>query len=297
MKLKSLLNPELVIFDSEVSSKEEVIDLFIKNFSKHYRGHVSEDAIRKAIYDREKLGETVFPPGIAMPHGRLDNFDDLIIGVLFPKNPILCDDTEVRVFVVLLTSKAGSSTYIQTLATFANLVKTNDKFEELYSCRNIEEFFNIIKDVDVKKELNIEDIMTVNPISVKPETTLKEVTDIYYMNNISYVPVIDDNNNFIGELSMQQLLKVAVPDYAQKIGNLNFLNSFAPFEILLKNEDNIKVREVMKEPKEFVKKEDSIIQAVLIMTEKNRRYLPVVNDSKVIGVISYTDLLKKVIRS
>ncbi|MBN2433753.1 MAG: CBS domain-containing protein [Spirochaetes bacterium] len=297
MKLKSLLNPDLICFDFDAKSKEDVIDLFVDKFARYYKHRLDINKIKDSIYDRESLGGTVFAPGFAMPHGRLEDFADLIIGICFPKEPVKCDDIDVRMFIVLLTSKAGSSVYVQTLATFANMAKSENSLDDICSCKNIDEFFDKIKDITVKKELKIEDIMSKNLITVNEQTTLKEIADIYYKNHISYVPVVNDKGEIIGEVSMNQLLQTGIPDYAHQIGNLNFLTSFSPFEHLLKNEDNILAKDLMVKPEVVLKKEGSIIEAAFEMAHRKRRYLPVAQDTVIVGVVSYTDLLKKVIRS
>lgn len=297
MKLVSLLNPDLIEIGIKVKSKEEVIDLFVDKFDKYYKHRIPHESFKSAIYEREKLGGTVFDPGIAMPHGRLDNFDDLIIGICVPESPVFCDDIDVRIFIVLVTSKAGASLYIQTLQTFAKLLRDKEMFEKVTSSGNKAAFLGLLDQARIRKELLIEDIMTADPVTVERSTTVKELTDLFYAHGISYAPVLDEKGRFIGEVSMNQLLEIGIPDYADKIGNLNFLTSFSPFEQLLKNEDKISVGEIMVKPSVSIERDHAIIEVAFKMKRNKRRYIPVVEGDSVIGVVSYTDLLKKVLRS
>lgn len=80
------------------------------------------------------------------------------------------------------------------------------------------------------------------------------------------------------------------------VGNLKFLNTFEPLEELLKNEENLKIKQIMRKPSLQFSDDTSIIEAVLELTQNKRRHIPVVKDKKVIGIISIMDILNKVLR-
>lgn len=296
MKLVSLLNKNCITTEIEIKSKADAISFLVDNIRKEFQMSFSKDLIFKKIMERETLGGTSFETGIAIPHARLDDFNDLFVGICVPKTPFTDNGVEIKMVVLILTSKIASKTYLQLLSSFAQISQNSDLYGNLVKSRNSSDFLNLISEVRVKKELTVEDIMTQDILKVTQQTSLKEVIDIFYKNNISYVPVVDEKDNFIAEVTMIDILRVGIPNYALMINNLKFLTSFEPLEDLLKNEDNIKIKDIMKKPDIVLEKESSIIEAALKLTQKERRHIPVVSDGKIVGVVSFMDILRKVIR-
>ena len=88
----------------------------------------------------------------------------------------------------------------------------------------------------------------------------------------------------------------AFPDYTNYLGNLQFLKTFEPFERLLKDENKILVRDVMRETDITLSPDSTLIEALFTMKKSKRRHLPIVVKDKVVGIISFTDIFKKVIK-
>ena len=80
------------------------------------------------------------------------------------------------------------------------------------------------------------------------------------------------------------------------LDNLSFLSTLDPFDKLLENEDTIQIKKIMNKPLVQLAPEASIIEATFEMTQHKRRQIPVVKDKKIVGVISYMDILKKILR-
>ncbi len=296
MKLVSLIDKDCVKVESDVSTKEQAISFLADAIVKEHKISLTKEEIVDKVFEREALGGTSFETGIAIPHARLENFNDLLIAVCVPKKPFFDNNIEIKMVVLILTSKTSSKTYLQVLSSFAQISQDKDIFNKLSASKNTGDFINAVENVKIKKDLTVEDIMTSDLITVTPENSLKEILDIFYKNKISYLPVVDSNGAFIGEITMIDLLKVGIPNYALMMGNLKFLTSFEPLEDLLKNEEKIKVKDIMIKPDIELEKDSSIIEAALKLTQKERRYIPVVENKKIIGVVSFMDILYKVIR-
>jgi CBS domain-containing protein len=172
-------------------------------------------------------------------------------------------------------------------------------FDNLCDSPSPQDFIGILKstNIEVKKELTVQSVMSPSFPSLLPENTVKDAADLFYKNKTSYLPVIDTEGKFAGELTVLDLFRIGIPDYAAKIGNLNFLKSFEPFEELLKKEDILQVKEVMKKPSLFLSEETSIFETILRFTQSNRRHIPVVSGGRIVGIVSYMNILHKVLRA
>lgn len=299
MKLSSLMRTENIIIKSKATSKKEAIDEMFELLASKYKLELSGAGdVEKAVLERESLGGTVFPTGIAIPHARLDGFDDLIVSVLIPESPIRCDNVDVKIFILIFTSKTVSNTYLNMLATFIRISRDKELFSEWISCESAKEMMNFFDshNISIKKDVTVEDIMSSNVISVGKESTLRELIDIFYKYNFGFLPVVDEDGIFIGEVDLITIMKESIPDYASQIKNLKFMKSFEPLERLFRKEDEIKVAELMTPPTVTFTSDVLLLEAVLDFITKGRRQIPVVENKKVIGIVSLKDILQKVLR-
>lgn len=299
MKLSSLLNPDNILIGSSARTKEEAIIEIYRQIKKNYRFRMDTAVIKKTIQERESLGGTSFKSGIAVPHARLDDFDDLLIGILIPESPIDDNGIQLEMIVLILTSKAVSNIYLNTLASFVKLSRDSELFKQLTLLKSGDDIVSFVEkqNIKVKEELNVENIMTDEVITLSPDATIRELADIFYKHKIGYLPVTSETGEFVGEINIVMLIKEGIPDYAAQLGHLKFLKSFEPLERLFRMEDEIYLKDIMKKPSITFKKETSIIEAALEFTNRKRRHIPVVEDGKVVGILALADILNKILRS
>jgi CBS domain-containing protein len=133
--------------------------------------------------------------------------------------------------------------------------------------------------------------------SLTVENSVKDAADLFYKNRTSYLPVVDGRGVLLGELTVLDLFRIGMPDYASKIGSLKFLKSFEPFDTLLRDESTILLGTVMKKPSITIEEDAPVVEAILKFTQSNRRHIPVVKEGRIIGVVNYMDILQKVLRA
>ena len=299
MKLSSLIRKENIIIGSSAGTKLEAIEEMYALVSRRYKLALAkvQDPMRY-ILEREELGGTVFPSGIAVPHARLSDLDDLIISILVPEKPIRCDNVDVRIFILILTSKSVSNTYLNTLATFLKMSRDKELFDTWAGCITADKMVQLFEDrgITIKKELTVEDIMMQDVITVKENSTLRELIDIFYKHNLGFLPVVDSQGRFIGEVNLISLMEKSIPDYASQMANLKFLGSFEPLEQLFKEEDTVQVKDIMTKPTITFRKDISLLNATLEFITNRRRQIPVTDGNRIVGIVSLKDILQKVLR-
>ena len=152
-----------------------------------------------------------------------------------------------------------------------------------------------IYEVEVKKDVTVADIMVQNPIAVLPQNSLRELINLMGTHRVAGMPVVDETGKYIGEVNVLNLLKVGVPNYVMMLDNLSFLASYEPLENLFGKQDILFVKDIMTTGDVFIRPESSIIEAVFLMFSQNKRYLSVVKDEKLVGLVTAMDILIKVI--
>lgn len=298
MKLHNLLNEQLILLDRPTATKEEAISLLLKTFLSHYPFKLPQEDITRAVLEREALGGTSFPTGIAVPHARLDNLNDMVILVLRPSVPIPDPVEPIRLMVLMLTSQSKPALYLNSLSGFLKLSQKQDLFGQMLRASHPREFLDLVasQDYSLVKVITVEDIMSTELLTIKPDRTLGELADFFYQHHISYAPVVDDDSHVLGEVSLADLMQIGFPDYASQMGNLKFLKTFESFETLLQQEELTTVKEIMKPLTFACDPSASVVEVSFEFLQKGRRHCPVLKGRRVIGVLSVMDILNKVIR-
>jgi len=299
MKLSSYLNEDYILIKDDLSDKDDILSFIIRMIEKNYGFKLNHEEVLRIIEERETLGGTVLPNGLWIPHGRIDNLNDIIVSVYVPKNKFVYCDTEIKLVTLFLVGKKTSNLYLKMLSGFAQLSQDENMYKSLIEAETPKKIISIVEKsgVQVSSSSTVSDIMTKDPISLSMEDNLKKVTDIFYTTGISYLPVVDATGKLIGEVTTLDVLKEGIPNYAMMVDSLAFLSTLEPFDKLLENEDKILVKNIMRKPSVKISPDSSIIEAALEMTQHNRRQLPVVKDGKILGIISYMDIIKKVLRA
>ena len=142
-------------------------------------------------------------------------------------------------------------------------------------------------------------IMTKNPISVFPETSVFEAHNIIAQHNFHGVPVVDAENKLLGILTEYDLLvnglSLHMPAFHKILAELSVSeadqNKFkeATQEIM-----NLKVKDIMNGDPLVILESASFGEVIKIFCEHHRvNPIPVVDkDRRVVGVISRYDVLK-----
>ncbi|MBL8967949.1 MAG: CBS domain-containing protein [Spirochaetaceae bacterium] len=300
MKLAHLLDPKLVLLDAAVSTIDEAIVAAVDEFADHHARSVNREVALARVRERQALGGTVFPTGIAIPHARLADFDDLLVAAVKPVSPIAVEgQPPVRLVWIVLTSQSESSSYLKVLAGLAELSMNGPAMARLLAADSASRFIDIVEEVgyEVEKGLHVSDIMTREVVSVRDDASLHELTDLMFARKLRYVPVLDAKGELVGEVGVLDLIAAGIPDYVYRVGSLKFLDEFEPMEELLKNEDKILVRSIMKPPVRSIAPDSSVLAVAFEMTRSRKRHFPVVENGRIVGVVSSMDILSKVLRA
>lgn len=144
----------------------------------------------------------------------------------------------------------------------------------------------------------VADVMSRDPIVVKPEAPLQDVIKILAERRISGVPVVDETGKLVGVISetdlMWQETGVTPPAYIMLLDSVIYLENPAKYERELHKALGQTVGEVMTSKGLMTVKPDKPLrEAAQIMHDRAIHRLPVVDDSeKVIGILTRGDIVR-----
>lgn len=120
-------------------------------------------------------------------------------------------------------------------------------------------------------KIKVLDAMTRKPVSVSPNDTISQCVKIMAKQNVSSV-VIHEKNTLKGIITERDLVK--------KIIGKNL------------NPTKTKVKDVMTTNMKTISPDLDIFEAIKIMNTKHVRRLPVINNNKLVGLLTMRDILK-----
>ncbi|MEM7761640.1 MAG: CBS domain-containing protein [Cyanobacteria bacterium P01_G01_bin.67] len=143
----------------------------------------------------------------------------------------------------------------------------------------------------------VSEIMTSDPITVSPETSLEDAIKILADKKISGLPVVDAQGNLIGVISETDLTwqatGVDTPPYIMFLDSVIYLQNPAKHNQEVHKALGQTVGEAMSDRPTTVNENQLVREAARIMHEKKVRRLPVVNDqSKLVGMITQGDVIR-----
>ncbi|WP_414549823.1 CBS domain-containing protein [Anabaena sp. CCY 0017] len=143
----------------------------------------------------------------------------------------------------------------------------------------------------------VTDVMSRDPIVVRPETPLKEAIQILAEKRISGIPVVDDVGKLVGIISetdlMWQETGVTPPAYIMFLDSVIYLQNPGTYERELHKALGQTVGEVMSKNTVTISPEKTVKEAAQLMQEQSIHRLPVIDSaSQVVGILTRGDIVR-----
>lgn len=303
MKLSSYLDPNLIFCNIEAKTHEEaIIQILEKVAKKDSFISKQKEAIESGVLQREQEICTFYGKGISIPHCRLETFSDFYIFVGISKDGIESktikgDTDKINVIFLLVSGKKNNKLILNTIAAISRLSKNDELIKKLSGEKSEAKVWDLIKnaDIEVTENVTAETIMRVAAIPAKPDNTLREIAVRFISEEISNLPVVDKNGKFVGAIGERELIDYGMPKYTKYFNDLSFLTGSEPFEKFFQNETIVKVEEVMNKTPITVGLKTSVMEISFLMLHNNISNLYVVENSKYLGCVTRTDIIRKVL--
>lgn len=148
--------------------------------------------------------------------------------------------------------------------------------------------------------LTAKDIMTKDVITVKPDTSIEELSSLLVENEISGVPVVDDSGALYGIVTENDLIsrnkRLHIPTVVSFLDAAIYLESSKKFEQEVKRMSATRVGDICARKVVSIAEDTTLIDIATIMTEKKVHLLPVVKADKIVGIVGKRDMVKAIAR-
>ena len=149
MKILDVLDKGSVIADLKARSKQEVLEELAAPVARMARVDLRD--VVEVLLERERLGSTGIGGGIGIPHGKLKQLDQLVIGFGLSRKGVdfeSLDGDPTRIFFLLMTPENSTGLHLKLLARISRILKNELFKERLLQAGSAEEIYEIIKEED-----------------------------------------------------------------------------------------------------------------------------------------------------
>ncbi|MFD7611613.1 CBS domain-containing protein [Streptomyces sp. NPDC059828] len=140
---------------------------------------------------------------------------------------------------------------------------------------------------------NVAEVMTRSVVTARPASTYKEIAQLLRDNDITAVPVVDDNGHPLGVVSEADLLRKAasLPDPEGRPSRL----MLAPSDLTRAEAESAEA--MMTSPAVTARPTWNIVETARTMARSGVKRLPVIDEAgRIIGIVSRCDLLRPFLR-
>lgn len=152
MKITDILDKDSVIVDMKSKTKEEAIKELLGKLKKN--GLIkNEKEIFETVMEREKLGSTGIGQGIAVPHAKSDQIENLVAALGISKTGVDFDSLDgepVNIIFLVLAPTKSVGLHLKALAKIARLLKDRVFRNALKNAQSPDEIIDLIKEDEQK---------------------------------------------------------------------------------------------------------------------------------------------------
>ncbi len=148
MILTDYLRPEYIEIGITARSKEELLDRMIEIAARNPKVH-NKAEVRNAILEREEIMSTGIGHGCAVPHGKSNGVDDIVLAFGVTAEPVeyqSLDNNPVRLVMLMVRRESDTKLRLILLSRASKILNSasaRDAFLQAKSRKEIMEIFHL----------------------------------------------------------------------------------------------------------------------------------------------------------
>jgi len=140
----------------------------------------------------------------------------------------------------------------------------------------------------------VKNLMQKNFITIRQDTSYQETAEILFKNKLSGVFVINENDELIGFVSEKDLFRILFPSYQDYYKHPEDYTDFEKRENKAHEVRHYLAEKLMSKNLITIRPDTSILTAGAIMLAHHVHLLPVVEDTKLVGIVSREQIYHRI---
>lgn len=304
MKLAELLKEERIIIELEASTPAEALSELVAHITEEIEPE-RRDELLKQLIDQESASPTLLDTIIWLPHLRspVVRRSCICLGISRKGIPLTASGSgvstpvKVQLIFLVLTPEMENTRMLQTLSAIARLSMNRDTIEAILHVRTPQRALRLIWEtgIEVKKTILVRDVMEPKPPTLKEDMTLREAIEQMARSPVDASPVVGEDDELLGEVTLRDIIRLGLPEYIDFLEDTGFVENFEPFENFFRQERKLLVEQVYTTDVATIEPDRLIAEAAHKLVSNNLTYLYVVQEGKLIGILTQSTILHKIL--
>ncbi len=149
MKICDVLHKEAILADLKARNKKGILEELVAPVAEIAK--VQQEDLVRVLLERERLGSTGIGGGIGIPHGKMKNLENLVLGFGLSRNGVdfeSLDGKPAHIFFLLVTPENSTGLHLKLLARISRILKNETFKNRLLEAGDRDEIFGIIMGED-----------------------------------------------------------------------------------------------------------------------------------------------------
>ncbi|HEV7705728.1 MAG TPA: CBS domain-containing protein [Gemmatimonadaceae bacterium] len=297
MRLTELLRADRVVIPLEQRSLSAAIWTLVERLGA--TGVIDDPELLRARIAEGRGEDLVVQSGRAfIAHYRTETAQELGVAIGVAPEAIARDvddgdtrDQSARVLVVLLAPPRMAGRYLQALGAFSRVLSRSAVVDQILAAHTGQDVLvlRMLHEVELAPQLSVREIMTESPRSTRASTLLRDAAREMVRSGIGALPVIEDDGLLVGMLSERELMRHML--------SLASINGSIPRPQSGVERARRTVRDVMTRQVLCVSPDQPLAEVASLMTNKDVDRVPVVEEGRLVGFLTRSDIVRKLIGS
>jgi CBS domain-containing protein len=291
--LADLVHADRVVVPLEAGSLADAVWALVERLGV-VRSPADGERLRSRI--EEERGEDIVALGdrAFVMHYRTDAVRELAVAIgiaptAIRREPGEGESQEARIVLLLLAPPRLSARYLQALGGFVRLLSTPTAVQALQAAPSAAAVASLSawREIELPEQLSVREMMTEGPLTAGPATPLREAARAMARARVAAVPVLDEAGVLIGMLSERELMRHML--------SRAYLGGARSRTAGRTDRRDTVVRDVMSRQVLCVSPDQPLAEVASLMSNKDVDRVPVVQNGRLVGMLTRSDIVRKLI--
>ena len=274
------------------------------------RGHTLREALDQLTGRLEELGAVRDPAALhraidahrardivqigsraLLPHYRTEAVDRLVVAFGVTERPLMIEGGQskaVQIVVLILSPPTAATLYLQTLAAIARLFHKDAVTSQLVQAKSADDVLQIaeLASLRIQPRLTVRDLMIHSADHVGPEQSVRDAVDVMVRKRVRALPVVSESGEVVGIVSEWDVMRALLPQIPRAGGEEESAATDT-------TQQPLRVRDVMTRSVLCISEDMGLVEAANMMINKDVEQFPVVSEGKFSGLLSRSDIIRK----
>ena len=290
MTLKDLLSADHIVLPLEGVTLRDALDEMLERLEQ--RGLVRDaSVVRRLLADTRMRDVVALGPDIVLPHFRTDAVSVLTMSIGIAPQPIRVADApglQPSIVILILAPREAATLYLQTVSTITRVIDMPGVVERIANASSAEEIVAMpeLAQARIQPRLTVRDIMSHRVWSVSPDQSAREAVDMMVRRRINALPVVGQKEEVLGIVTDRELMSALLPQIPRAGDEADSPRRAAALR-------DTRVRDIMSRSVLCIADEMGLNEVATLMINKDVEQVPVVSEGRLVGVLTRSDIIRK----